>query len=314
MNIQIIPTHWHTHSAELAEIRAQVFMQEQGVSAKDEWDGLDEQATHFLVMDAGQAIGCARLLVAEVQGQAVFHIGRVALLKPWRGQGIGQRLMREVIQYCRAQDRRKSIDLYAQCERQSFYQALGFVAQGEVFMDAGMPHIRMVYETSSEPTEHKTPGVHLLESLGEFQQQSLALVKCTRRQLAIFSRSLDPQVYDTEAMAQAIADLARTSRYTRIQLLVKDTAPLIEQGHRLARLCQRLPTSISLRKLLREPEKGNRGFILSDARGLMYKNDEDAYRGFIDQDAPAQVKRLREEFDQLWQFAEPEPRLQLLHL
>lgn len=310
MNIQILPTQWQNQGAQLAEIRTQVFMQEQGVSAADEWDGLDETATHFLAMASGQAVACARLILMQEDGQSLFHISRVAVLKPWRGQGIGQQLIREIIAYCRAQDAGKTIDLFAQCERLGFYQRLGFVAQGEVFMDAGIPHIRMIFQSTDGP---QSP-VHLLESLSDFQRESLALVRNTRRHLAIFSHHLDFQIYDTQEMAQAITDLARTSRYTQIQLLVRDTGPLIEFGHRLARLSQRLPSSISLRKLLHEPEKGSREFILSDTRSLIYKNDVDAYRGFVDTNAPAQVKRLREDFDQLWQFAEPEPRLQLLHL
>lgn len=145
MAVEIIKTDWHTHAAELAQIRTQVFMEEQQVSAADEWDGLDESATHFLVLQDKNAIGCTRLLLEHHQGHPLFHIGRVALLKPWRGQGIGQQLMQQLIQHCQQSSTTTPIYLHAQCERQNFYQRLGFKVEGEVFMDAGIPHIAMHY-------------------------------------------------------------------------------------------------------------------------------------------------------------------------
>lgn len=144
---------WQQYQQVLADIRTRVFVQEQQVSAADEWDGLDEGATHFTVqLDSGEVAGCARLLterLLEAQGQ-VFHIGRVAILKPFRGQGFGFALMRFIIQYCQQLAPAQPIYLHAQCERQAFYEALGFAAHGDVFMDAGIPHISMWYTATEE--------------------------------------------------------------------------------------------------------------------------------------------------------------------
>lgn len=142
----IVTTDWQTHQAELALIRTLVFMDEQQVPAADEWDGLDETAVHFLLRDQNHhPLGCARLLVEEKPDSAWFHIGRVAILKSLRGKGLGTALMRFIIQYCRELAPTNRIYLHAQCERRSFYEALGFIAEGDVFMDAGIPHISMYY-------------------------------------------------------------------------------------------------------------------------------------------------------------------------
>lgn len=153
-----------------------------------------------------------------------------------------------------------------------------------------------------------------LESLEDFRRYSLQLVSSTRRRLAILSRSLDAPIYDSEPFTEAISLLARSSRYASIQLLVKDTDPLIERGHRLVKLAERLSSKIMLKKLTQEPANTDMGFLLSDATGLLYKNDESVYRGFAHTAAAAEVRRLREIFDYLWQYAEPEPRLQRLYL
>jgi len=140
----IFITDWQTHSANLIKIRTEVFMQEQYVSAADEWDGLDEYAMHFLALSAhGEAMGCARLLREAAGENNLYHIGRVAILSSFRNQGIGHQLMQFVIAYCKQKAPENTIYLHAQTDRRHFYETLGFTAEGDEFMDAGIPHISM---------------------------------------------------------------------------------------------------------------------------------------------------------------------------
>lgn len=140
----ILLTSWQKHQAELSHIRTCVFMHEQHISAADEWDGLDEQALHFLVVSAtGQPLGCARVLIEHNSSNSAFHIGRVAILKPYRNQGIGYQLMQYVSAYCRQTNPENKIYLHAQVERRHFYESLNFKAEGDEFMDADIPHISM---------------------------------------------------------------------------------------------------------------------------------------------------------------------------
>ncbi len=119
-------------------------MQEQQVSVADEWDGLDEQAIHFLALSAmGIPIGCARLLNETSGENNLYHIGRVAIIKPFRNQGIGHQLIQFVITYCKKNAPHNNIYLHAQTDRRHFYETLGFIAEGNEFMDAGIPHISM---------------------------------------------------------------------------------------------------------------------------------------------------------------------------
>lgn len=142
--ITIHPTSWQQDQADLIKIRTDVFMHEQQVCAADEWDGLDEQAVHFIAQSTtGAAVGCARLLLETSVDKNLFHIGRVAILKPFRNQGIGHQLVKFVIEYCRHKAPHNIIYLHAQTERRQFYEVLGFIAEGDEFMDAGIPHISM---------------------------------------------------------------------------------------------------------------------------------------------------------------------------
>lgn len=112
-------------------------MEEQHVPEELEWDGLDEAAYHVLALSgAGQPLGCGRMLAKE------GHIGRMAVLRPHRGKGIGAALLSALIDMARRQGI-KHVVLDAQVSAIGFYQRHGFTAHGKTFMDAGIPHRRM---------------------------------------------------------------------------------------------------------------------------------------------------------------------------
>ena len=159
-----------------------------------------------------------------------------------------------------------------------------------------------------------SPDLFLLEGLQDFQDQSLKLVTQARRKIAILSRDLDAPIYADNAFIDAISNFVRSSRNAQLQILVKDTKPLVESGHKLAKLHQRLSSKILLRKLTVEPENTDMGFMLCDADALLYKNDESFYKGFANYDAAVEVKRLRDTFDHVWEYGEAEPELQILNI
>jgi len=132
----IRPASWQQDQQALRTIREQVFMQEQNVPEELEWDGEDEAACHLLAEDAaGNPIGTARML-------ADGHIGRVAVLKQWRGHGVGMALMLTILKRAQKEGHRE-VFLDAQVEAIGFYRKLGFTTEGETFLDAGIPHRHM---------------------------------------------------------------------------------------------------------------------------------------------------------------------------
>ena len=127
---------WHDGEPLLKSIRDAVFIREQGVPAELEWDGLDEGCRHALALShQGDAIGCGRML-------ADGHIGRISVLPQWRKQKVGTAIMEALLDYARARDY-KQVDVDAQTYAVPFYHSFGFIEKGEVFMDAGLPHIKM---------------------------------------------------------------------------------------------------------------------------------------------------------------------------
>lgn len=162
------------------------------------------------------------------------------------------------------------------------------------------------------PPPGEDSDIKLLSSLEQFQEALVSLAQRTRRELAVFSPSLDPLLYEQEDFEQALSLLARRHRLTRVRLLVRDSQPIAERGHMLLRLAQRLPSKIELRKLTNDIETRAISFVLGDRQELLYQNDMEQYRGFWDSNAAAQVKTLKETFDRAWNTAEEDPRLRQL--
>lgn len=128
---------WHDGEPLLRGIREKVFMQEQGVPAELEWDGLDDACLHALALSAnGEAIGCGRI---TPEG----HIGRVAVLPEWRRKNIGSAILELLVDYARTQHYR-FVELNAQLAAVPLYQKFGFEVQGDVFIDANIPHRKMI--------------------------------------------------------------------------------------------------------------------------------------------------------------------------
>lgn len=132
---------WASLGSVASEIRRIVFIEEQAVPLEEEWDNRDESCLHFLIWQRKlawqdeQALGTARLLPDG-------HVGRVAVLKEARGQGLGLRLMRAVIETARGLGH-THLELAAQSHALAFYAQLGFEAFGDEFLDAGIPHRNM---------------------------------------------------------------------------------------------------------------------------------------------------------------------------
>lgn len=154
----------------------------------------------------------------------------------------------------------------------------------------------------------------LLDGAADFRAHSEQLVAQSRRSIAILTRDLDAQIYATPDFVQHLSDFVRSSRNAHVQILIKNTKPAIESGHPLVRLAQRLSSKIIARKMTTEPNNKDMGYMLGDTDKLLYKNDDAVHRGFFNLAAVNEIKSLREEFNYLWQYSEPEPEFQLLHI
>ncbi|HHC72252.1 MAG TPA: GNAT family N-acetyltransferase [Thiotrichales bacterium] len=138
MAIRVESGPWTRLAEPARAIRYRVFVEEQSVPVALEWDDLDATALHLLAWEGDEAVGTARLLPS---GQ----VGRMAVLPPWRGRGVGRALMETVID--RATERgMERLFLHAQVHAIPFYARFGFEAVGPEFVEADIPHREMVLD------------------------------------------------------------------------------------------------------------------------------------------------------------------------
>lgn len=134
-SLHIASGTWAQYATDAQRIRQAVFIEEQHIAPQDEWDAADATSLHFVLYVDEQAVATARLLPNH-------SIGRVAVLKAYRGLKLGFRLMQHIIAIAR-QQQRPFVILSAQTHAIGFYVALGFVVESEPYLDCGIPHVDM---------------------------------------------------------------------------------------------------------------------------------------------------------------------------
>lgn len=140
--------NWHASRDKLREVRRAVFIEEQKVPEELEWDDADERAYHVLALSSdGVPIGTGRL---KLDGQ----IGRMAVLKAWRGRGVGAAIVQALLTLARKEGC-SVVRLHAQAHALAFYAKFGFAAFGEAFDEAGIPHRAMERTLQDEPQDEQ---------------------------------------------------------------------------------------------------------------------------------------------------------------
>lgn len=142
--IRIELSAWSEARTEAMRVRETVFVAEQGVPSELELDQHDPHCLHALARDeAGGVVGTGRLLPGEAHGARIIsHVGRMAVLKEWRGRGVGAALLARLIEAARERGDTEVV-LSAQTHAQGFYRGYGFLEEGDEFLEAGIPHRTM---------------------------------------------------------------------------------------------------------------------------------------------------------------------------
>ena len=119
-------------------LRRTVFIEEQKIAPEDEYEGDDGACIHTVLYEDNVPVSTGRIKITKDD----YIIGRVATPAPYRGRGYATAVMQALIKACCIMGSERQI-LHAQLTAQSFYEKLGFTPYGEVFEEAGIPHVCM---------------------------------------------------------------------------------------------------------------------------------------------------------------------------
>lgn len=120
-------------------VRVDVFTKEQGYSPDLETDENDDVSVHAVVYDGGKPIATGRLFLDE----GFWHIGRVCVLADHRGKGYGDLVVRMLCERAFETDPQLDIILHSQLPAKGLYEKIGFIQQGDIFMEEGQSHVLM---------------------------------------------------------------------------------------------------------------------------------------------------------------------------
>lgn len=301
---------------DLLAVREAVFVVEQRVPPELEVDDDDPRSIHVIARDPdGRPIGTGRLTPDG-------RIGRMAVLREWRGRGVGSAILRSLIETAR-QRGAAELTLSSQVAAEPFYAGFGFVAEGEPYDDAGIPHrtMRLALTPLAEPprasaTERaEREEAREIDSLAAAREAVDRIAGEARRALFVYTRDLEPELYDREAFLEALKRIALSGREARIRILVQEPALAAGHGHRLIHLAQRLSTAIEFRTpVLDEDRQYPSAFLVNDGGAYLMRPIGSRWDGEARFAAPGGARQLRELFEQVWQRSEPPPELRRLSI
>ena len=145
---EIIQGDWADLQTDAATVRRAVFVKEQGIDESEEWDDDDARSHHVILRSkAGLVIGTGRLIPpageAAPNSDHIGKIGRMAVIKSCRSTGVGQRLLTALLDEAKGRQM-THIRISAQVAAKALYERAGFVAEGDVYDEVGIPHQAMV--------------------------------------------------------------------------------------------------------------------------------------------------------------------------
>jgi len=322
--MQIRTFRWDQAPESLRQLRHQVFVGEQNVPPELEWDDQDAIAEHYLMTDGrDRALAVARVF-ADPADPETAHVGRMAVAREARGQGLGSQLLRHLMDD--AAGRYRVLTLNAQEHATDFYGRHGFHLTSEPFMEAGIPHREMrcfapALAAAVEPDAGIMPlrlghddRTWTFEKERHWSDLMRSLCAQAGRRIRIYDRFLSHERYDDAVLADLLSALARRHRATEIRLLIHEDRPLVERRHRLVELMHRLPSSVSLRLVNTGYPSEDAAFTLIDDSGVLYRHEADEAAGFARFQAGGRVKLLGETFQRMWDYARPSLELRRMPL
>lgn len=297
---------WARDEAGIRRVRERVFVDEQAVPADLEWDGLDP--------DCVQAV--AETPECDVIGTGRLHpggkIGRMAVLPQWRGTGVGAGLLGLLMDEARARGM-DEVYLHAQTRVLGFYVRFGFVAEGEEFEEAAIPHRAMRATLEGGPmivtgaaVDTERQGTRtVLEGKAEFADAVAQVSGRATRGIAIFTPDLETGVYDTPRFLENVKRLVLSRSHARIRVLISDPTRVIKTVNRFVHFGRRLSSFIEFRQLTQDMPVREDAFLLADDCALVYRARSERWEGIADTDERRLTRLYLEQFDQAWQLAEP---------
>jgi hypothetical protein len=140
----------------------------------------------------------------------------------------------------------------------------------------------------------------VIDSFEDNRAAATRLVSQGGRSLDIFSRDLEPRIYDNAEFADAVRALAIKTRDLHVRILVLDPDYIIKHGHRLVELARRLTSHMEIRKLHEDYCNNPEAYLIVDNRGLLHRKHASRYEAIVNFNNPMAATELHHHFTEMW--------------
>jgi len=155
-----------------------------------------------------------------------------------------------------------------------------------------------------------------LDTAAENRDAVISLAEQARFSLNIFSRDLDPRVFDNAGFERCIFNLAKAHRSADIRILVHDSSLAVSQGHCLIRLAQKLTSSVHIHNPSREHRRELSTFMVVDGVGLLHRPQSTSrnYQALVNFMSPKRAGELHDFFNEMWERSTPDSQIRRLYI
>jgi hypothetical protein len=163
-------------------------------------------------------------------------------------------------------------------------------------------------------TSTNSAHVISLESTDELQEAVLRLAQQAQREITLFTPVMEPELYNKPDFVDALLQLLKRSRYTRIRMLVSETRPLGENCPRLVKLLRATDDRFLLKKIAVDPASVTPAYLIEDDHSMIRWPNATLHRAMCYTGDRARVKQQMEDYNLLWGTAVNDPNLRQLSL
>jgi len=152
------------------------------------------------------------------------------------------------------------------------------------------------------------------DSRDHAEQLALELIQQARQEICFFGPLIDPVLLDNDSVIEHLSEFSRRSARSKIRIVVFDTRKNIAQSHRLIPLAQRLTSKIEIHIANTKHQQLRNLFMLIDNHAYLYCPNAERYQGRVAKYAPATVRDMQQNFDEIWNQSKQDNNTRRLHL
>ncbi|ATS38550.1 MULTISPECIES: GNAT family N-acetyltransferase [Xanthomonas] len=289
---QIVTLDPAADAAALRALRLACATDTAGATGGVQWDALDPLSLHLAVRDEGQ-------LIASVRLTADRRLDRLGVLPNWRRRGVADQLLAAAVDAARRHGW-PSLRACPSPAAEAVFARLGFLPDAGTL--SSPERIGQAHDAPGTVVYRRLDGPMAVDSFTAALAATTGLLCAARRQVLIYTRALDPPLFDNAAVLDALRRFATARHDKRVHVLVQDTASAAASSSAMLRLAQRLPSVFRFRAVSDSVDASFASvYVVGDEAYYFRPTGHRFDDGETWLSGAARSRQLEREFAQIWE-------------